>query len=76
MVGKAQKSHGVRSGLYGECSNGVSLIHFFQAKHRIQLRSHPCDFWVFPTMKMELWGKKFQSDQQFAACFRETGGAL
>jgi hypothetical protein len=24
MVGKAQKSHGVRSGLYGGCSNGWS----------------------------------------------------
>jgi hypothetical protein len=20
----------------------------------------PCDFWAFPTMKRELWGKKFQ----------------
>jgi hypothetical protein len=26
MVGKAQKSHGVRSELYGECSNGVPPI--------------------------------------------------
>jgi hypothetical protein len=26
MVGKAQKSHGARSGLYGGCSNGVPLI--------------------------------------------------
>jgi hypothetical protein len=35
MVGKAQKSHGVRSGLYGGCSKEVPLIHFFQAEHRI-----------------------------------------
>jgi hypothetical protein len=28
MVGKAQKSHGARSGLYGGCSNGVPPIHF------------------------------------------------
>jgi hypothetical protein len=24
-------------------------------------------------MKRELWGKKFQSDQQSAACFQEGG---
>jgi hypothetical protein len=30
VVGKAQKSHGARSGLYGTCSNWVPLIHFFQ----------------------------------------------
>jgi hypothetical protein len=28
MVGKAQKSHGARSGLYDGCSNGVPPIHF------------------------------------------------
>jgi hypothetical protein len=35
-----------------------------------------CDFWAFPTMKKELRGKKFRSDQQSAARFREVGGAL
>jgi hypothetical protein len=40
MVGKAQKSHGARSGLYGRCSNGVPPIHVFQVEHRIQLKSH------------------------------------
>jgi hypothetical protein len=39
MVGKSQKSHEVRSGLYGRCSNGVPLIHIFQAEHRIQFTS-------------------------------------
>jgi hypothetical protein len=39
MVGKARKSHGARSGLYGGCSNGVPSIHFFQAEHRIQSRN-------------------------------------
>jgi hypothetical protein len=29
----------------------------------------PCDFWAFPTKKVELRGKKLQSDQQSAACF-------
>jgi hypothetical protein len=36
----------------------------------------PCDFWAFPTMKRELRGKKFRSDQRSAARFREVGGAL
>jgi hypothetical protein len=36
-----------RSGLCDRCSNGVPLIHFFQAKHRIQFRSHPMQFLVF-----------------------------
>jgi hypothetical protein len=36
----------------------------------------PCDFWAFPTMKRELRGKKFRSDQLSAARFREVGGAL
>jgi hypothetical protein len=44
MVGNAQKPHGARSGLYSGCSNGVSLIHFFQAEHRIQFRSLPMRF--------------------------------
>jgi hypothetical protein len=35
-----------------------------------------CDFWAFPTMKWELRGKKFRSDQRSAARFRDVGGAL
>jgi hypothetical protein len=44
MVGKGQEFHGARSGLYGECSDGVPPIHFFQAEHRIQFRSRPMLF--------------------------------
>jgi hypothetical protein len=36
----------------------------------------PCDFLAFPTMKKELRGKKFRSDERSAARFREVGGAL
>jgi hypothetical protein len=36
----------------------------------------PCNFWAFPTMRSELRGKKFRSDQRSAARFREVGGAL
>jgi hypothetical protein len=36
----------------------------------------PCDFWDFLTMKKELRGKKFRSDQRSVARFQEVGGAL
>jgi hypothetical protein len=77
MVGKAQKSHAVRSGLYGGCSNGIPPIHFFQAEQRIKLTSRPHEIpGLFPTMKCEIRGKKFRSDQRSAARFREVGGVL
>jgi hypothetical protein len=76
VVGKAQKLHWVRSGLYGGCSNGVPRIHFLQAEHRIQLRSRPMRFLGFSNHEKEWLGKKFQSDQRSAARFREEGGAL
>jgi hypothetical protein len=47
MVGKAQKSHGARSELYGGCSNGVPPVHVFQAKHGIQFVSRPMRFLGF-----------------------------
>jgi hypothetical protein len=33
----------------------------------------PCNFWAFPTMKRELWGKKFWSDQ-VCKTFSRNGG--
>jgi hypothetical protein len=36
----------------------------------------PCHFWAFSTMKRELRGKKFRSNQRSAARIREVGGAL
>jgi hypothetical protein len=47
MDGKAQKSRGARSGLYGGWCNGVPPIHFFQAEHRIQFGSRPMRFLGF-----------------------------
>jgi hypothetical protein len=47
MVEKAQKSHGVRSELFGECSNGVPPIHFFKTENRIKFRSRPMQFLGF-----------------------------
>jgi hypothetical protein len=53
MVGKGQKSHGARSGLYGGCSNDVPQIHFFQVEHRIQFRSRPMRFLGFEIFSFE-----------------------
>jgi hypothetical protein len=50
MVGKAQKSHGVKS----ELNSVVSLEKVDQWN---PIRT--CNFWAFPTMKRELQGKKF-----------------
>jgi hypothetical protein len=62
MVGKAQKSRGMRSGLDGGCSNGIPPIHFFQAEHKIQFRSRPMWFLGFsnhvrgaPRQKISKW---------------------
>jgi hypothetical protein len=76
MVGKAHKSHGVRSGLYGGCSDGVPAVHFSKPITEFNSDLAPCDFGAFLTMKMELRGKNFQSGQRSAARFREVGGAL
>jgi hypothetical protein len=50
----------------------LNIWRIFQAERRIQFRSR----WVFPTMKTELLGKKFRSDQRYAERFREVCGAL
>jgi hypothetical protein len=70
MVGKAQKSHGVRSEL-----NSVFGLEKIYIRHTVEI-SPPCDFWAFPTMKRELRGKKLRSDERSAARFREVGEAL
>jgi hypothetical protein len=76
MVGKAQKSHEARSEL-----NSVFGLGKVDRWNPIRTSPYspdlaPCDFWAFPTMKMELRDKKFRSDQRSAARFREVGGAL
>jgi hypothetical protein len=64
------------TGLYGGCSDGVPPIHFSKPNTEFNSDLTPYDFWAFPTMKRELRGKKFRSDQRCAARFREVGGAL
>jgi hypothetical protein len=53
MVGKADKWRGATSGLYGECSNGVTLTQFLQAEHRIQFRFRPMRFIGFSNHEKE-----------------------
>jgi hypothetical protein len=77
MVGKSQKSHGceiwiefcVRLGKSGSVEPPLEHLPYSPDLT-------PCDFWAFPTMKRELWGKKFRSHQRSAARFQEVGGAL
>jgi hypothetical protein len=76
MVGKVQKSHGARSRLYGGCSKRFDRSTFSKPDTEFSSDLAPCGFWTFPTVKRELRGKKFRSDQLFAAGFREVGGAL
>jgi hypothetical protein len=76
MVGKAHKSHGERFGL-----NSVFGLKKVDRETRLEHPPSrpdlvPSDFWAFPTVKRELRGKKFRSDQMSAARFREVGGAL
>jgi hypothetical protein len=68
MVGKAQKSHGTRSGQYDGCSNGVPPIRFIKP-NIIQFRLRPMRFLGFsnhekgaPRQEISRWstvGSKF-----------------
>jgi hypothetical protein len=49
---------------------------FFKPNTEFYSGLAPCDFWAFRTMKRELGGKKFKSDQRSAAHFRKVDGAL
>jgi hypothetical protein len=76
MVGKAHKSHGMRSEL-NLCSAWKKWLRVTPLEHPPYSPDlAPCDFWAFRTTKRELRGKKFRSDQRSVARFREVGGAL
>jgi hypothetical protein len=55
---------------------GFHLSTFSKPKTEFNSYLALCDFRVFRSMKRELRGKKFRSDQRSAARFREVGGAL
>jgi hypothetical protein len=76
VIGKAQKSHGASFELYGGCFMGFHRSTFSKPNTESSSNLAPCDFWAFPTMKRELQGKKFRSDQRSAARFREVSWAL
>jgi hypothetical protein len=48
---------------------GLYQSTFFKPNTELNSDLTPHDFWAFPSVKRELQGKKFQSDQQSAACF-------
>jgi hypothetical protein len=76
MIRRAEKSHGARSELnpvlgLKKWIGGTPLEH---PPYSPDLA--PCDFWAFPTMKMGLRGKKFRSDERFAAYFSRNGWSV
>jgi hypothetical protein len=76
MVGKAQKSHGARCGLYGGCSNGVPPIHFFQAEHRIQFRSRPMRFLGFSNHEREAPRQEISKWSAVCSTFSRNGWSV
>jgi hypothetical protein len=77
MVGKAQKLPGGE--IWIEFCVWIGKSGPVEAYQNICHNSPdltPCDFWAFPTMKWDLRGKKFRTDQWPAAHFWEAGGAL
>jgi hypothetical protein len=64
-----------RMGRYLDCMADVLMGFYWSTfyKPNTEFNSYlaSCDFWAFPTMKRELCGKKFRSDQRSAARFRE-----
>jgi hypothetical protein len=76
IVGKAQKLHGTRSGLYGRCSNGVPLIHFFQAEHRIQFWSRPMRFVGFSSHGKGAPRQKISKRSMVCSTFSRSGWSV
>jgi hypothetical protein len=76
MVGKFQKLHGARSGLYGGCSNGVPPIHFFQAVYRIQFRSRPMRFLGFSSHEKGAPRQEISKWSTACSTFSRSGWSL
>jgi hypothetical protein len=76
IVGKAQTLHEARSGLYGECSNGVPPIHFFQAEHRIQLRSRPMRFLGFSNHEKRVLRQEISKLSTVCSTFSRSGWSV
>jgi hypothetical protein len=76
VVGKAQKSHGARSGLYGGCSDGVTPIHFFPAEHRIQFISRPMRFLGFSNHEKGAPKQEISKRSTFCSTFSRSGWSV
>jgi hypothetical protein len=76
MAAKAQKHKGREL----DCTEDVLMVFhrstFSKSETEFNSGLVQCDFWAFPTRKMELQGKKFRNDKRSAARFREVGGAF
>jgi hypothetical protein len=76
MVRKAQKSNGVRSGLYGGCSDGVPPINFFQAESRIQFRSRSMWFMDFSNHEKGALRQEISKWSMVCSTFSRSGRSV
>jgi hypothetical protein len=64
MIGKAQKLQVRDLGCMADVLMGFHQSTFSKLNTQFDSDLAPCDFWAFPTMKREIQGKNFLSDQQ------------
>jgi hypothetical protein len=76
VFGKPLKSHGVRSGLCGRCSDGVPPILFFQAEHRFQFRSRPMQFLGFSNHEKEAPRQEISKWSTVCSTFSRSGWSV
>jgi hypothetical protein len=64
------------TGLYGGRSNGIPLIHFFQAEHRIKFRSRPMWFLGFSNHEKEAARQKVPKGSTVYSTFLRSGWSV
>jgi len=62
--------------LYGRCSNAVPPIHFFQAQHRIQFRSHPVEFLGFSNHEKRVLRQEILKWSIVCSMFSRSGWSI
>jgi hypothetical protein len=70
-AGKAQNRMGRDPDCMADVLRGFHRSTFCKSNTEFNSDLAPCDFWAFPTMKMELRGKKFRSDQLSVGLFEK-----
>ncbi len=64
------KIHGFSTAITHEYASKCTKIFFLRRKHNddfascLQIRLTPCNFWLFPIINRELWGRQFSSGEK------------